>query len=277
MYLLCNLAITTLHACKPNIFLFSVCRIKRIGKPIFVRQESAVYGSWMSDPVNPFKIWLTRGYYGNRLEEYQSLSNFKSGVPTKRYNLKYNRYYGTQHAIYNGSFYYHFAGKPYVVRYDMSIPDVSSAVLIRGSHFNDSKYLYRYSKTYYDITADENGLWVIYGRSRVDEMCINIMKLDLLTLVVERVWRLPIDNGYHGNGFIACGIVYFVKNTRKQSTEIDVSYDLYLDKVSQHNIRIGIPFKQNNMLTFFTNTSDRKSSSLLAWDKGYLISYPILF
>ena len=259
------------------LFSFAVCRIKRIGKPIFVRKVSDVYGAWLSDPVYPFKIWLTRGFYGNILEEYQSLSNFKLGLPTKRYNLKYNRYYGTQHAIYNGSFYYHFAGKPYVVRYDLSIPDVSTAAHIRGSHYNDSRYLYSHSRTYYDITADENGLWIIYGRSQVDDSCVNVMKLDLVTLVIERVWRLPLDNGHHGNGFIACGIVYLVKDTRKKTTEIDITYDMYLDNMAEANIQIGIPFKHNNMLTFFTNTSDRKSSSLMAWDRGYIISYPMLF
>ena len=231
----------------------------------------------MSDPVNPQKLWLTRGYHGNMLEEYQSWSRFRSGVPTKKYNLKFNRFYGTQHAIYNGSFYYNFAGKPYVVRYDMSIPDVVSAGFIRNSHFNDSKYLYKYSRTYYDISADENGLWVLYSRSYDDERNINIMKLDLLSLTVEKVWRLPVDAGYHSNGFIACGIVYLVQSSDNDKTTIDKTYDLYLDILSDTNIGIGIPLKQNSFLTFFTNTSDRKSSSLLAWDKGYLITYPILF
>lgn len=256
---------------------FSVCRIKQIGKPVFVRQESAMFGSWMSDPVNPQKLWLTHGYHGNILEEYESWSRFRSGLPTKKYNLKYNRFYGTQHAVYNGSFYYHFAGKPYVVRYDMSIPDVVSAAFIRNSHFNDSEYLYRYSNTYYDITADENGLWILYSRSRDDDTYIYVMKLELLTLSIERVWSLSVETGYHINGFIACGIVYLVKDSREDKTVIDVTYDLYLDNQSKTNIQIGIPFKQNSFLTFFTNTSDRKSSSLLAWDKGYLISYPILF
>ena len=236
-----------------------------------------MYGSWMSDPVNPSKLWLTRGNHGNRLEEYNSIGRFKSGVPTTTYNLKYNRFYGTQHAIYNGSFYYHFAGKPYVVRYDLSIPDVVSAVQVRRSHYNDSQYLYKYSKTYYDISADENGLWIIYSRLNGGDTCMNIMKLDLLTLTIEKVWRLPIENGYHSNGFIACGILYLVKDTREEETTIDFTYDLYLDTVSEVNIEIGIPFKQNSFLTFFTNTSDRKKSALLAWDKGYILTYPMLF
>ena len=236
-----------------------------------------MYGSWMSDPVNPHKLWLTRGYHGNMLEEYQSWSRFRSGLPTKKYNLKFNRFYGTQHAIYNGSFYYHFAGKPYVVRYDMSIPDVVAAGSIRNSHFNDTKYLYKYSKSYYDISADENGLWIIFSRTLDDDRNINIMKLDLLSLTVEKVWRLPVDAGLHLNAVIGCGIVYLVKSSDKDKTTIDVTYDLYLDVLANTKIQIGIPFKQNNFLTFFTNTSDRKSSSLLGWDKGYLITYPILF
>ena len=235
-----------------------------------------MFGSWMSDPINPHKLWLTRGYHGNMLEEYQSWPRFRSGLPTKKYNLKFNRFYGTQHAVYNGSFYYHFAGKPYIVRYDMSIPDVVAAGFIRNSHFNDTSYLYKYGQSYYDISADENGLWIIFSRTRDDDRNMNIMKLDLLSLTVVKVWQLPVDAGVHLNGFIGCGIVYLVKSSNAESM-IDKTYDLYLDVLADALIPIGIPFKQNNFLTFFTNTSNRKSSALFGWDGGYLISYPILF
>ena len=127
--------------------------------------------------------------------------------------------------------------------------------------------------------ADENGLWVVYGRPRGNSSKIHVMKLDPETLEMERVWRkLPFEVGEYKNSVIACGILYLVsEESQDNRARIEDSYDLYRDERNSVDVRMKIPFKRNTMLSFYTNTSNRRISSLLAWDNGNLIKYPILF
>ncbi|XP_052792924.1 gliomedin-like isoform X2 [Mya arenaria] len=271
---------TTLSTVPPSLpSRTSVCRIKRVSTPIFVRHDVSVHGSFLADPLQPQKFWLSRDYHGQQLEEFSSLQNLKNRIPDKRYNLRFNRYHGTQHAIYNNSFYYQFSGKQHVVKYDLGLHDVASAVHIPHSHFNDSEYLYKGSKSYYDVIADENGLWVVYGRPRGSSSKLHVMKLDPVTLEVKRVWRkLPFEVGQYTNSIIACGILYLIQEDGQvKRARIKDTFDLYNGERGSADINLKIPFRRNTMFSFYTNTSDRRSSALLAWDNGNLIKYPILF
>ncbi|XP_045215654.2 gliomedin-like isoform X2 [Mercenaria mercenaria] len=258
----------------------TVCRIKMIATPVFIKRERSLYGAILSDPLMPGIFWITRGYHGQFLEQYNSIQRLKKRLVDTKYNLQINRYFGTQHAVHNNSFYYQFNGKQHVVRYDLNINDVVAATIpIPKSHYNDSNYVYKDSKIYYDITADENGLWIVYGRPRGDESYIHVIKADPVTMDFIRVWRLPKKIGVYKNGFIACGILYLIKDLEpdQTETEIDFAYDFYSDEQRDVNIKIKLPFRKSNMFTFHTNTSERKNSVLMAWDNGNIIKYPLLF
>ncbi|KAL4227875.1 hypothetical protein ACF0H5_013313 [Mactra antiquata] len=259
--------------------LFPVCRVKKISTPIFVKRERSFLGSVFGDPLQPGKFWLSRDYFGQYFEEYDSLDDLKNAAVNKTYNIAHHRYFGTQHAIYNNSIYYHYFEKQHVVRYDLDNHSVTAALQITKSHFNDSNFLYNNSKTYYDITADENGLWIVYGRWRVNGSYIHVMKADLETLDLIRVWRLPVEIGTYKNSFIACGILYLVKETgnSKIDAEVAYAYDFYHDEETKVNITLKIPFGKPSMFTFYTNTPDRKQSMLLSWDNGNIIKYHMLF
>lgn len=247
---------------------------------MFIKRERTLYGSILGDPLNPGTFWVTRGYHGQFLEQYNSIDRLKNQLIDITFNMQINRYFGTHHAVYNNSFYYQFTGKQHVVRYDLALHDVVTATNpIPGSHFNDSRYLYKDSKTYYDITADENGLWIVYGRARGADSYIHVMKADTETLDVIRVWRLPVEIGVYKNGFIACGILYLVKDLLpdETETEIDFAYDFYSDEHTAVNISLKMPYGKSTMFTFYTNTIERKKSVLLAWDSGNIIKYSLLF
>lgn len=234
----------------------------------------------MGDPLTPGIFWLTRGSHGQLLERYNSMERLKKRLVDTKYNLQINRYYGTQHAIYDNSFYYQFIGKQHVVRYDLHLHDVVTATLpIPYSHYNDSNYLYKDSKIYYDITADENGLWIVYGRPRGDGSYIHVLKADPLTMDFIRVWKIQKKIGVYKNSFIACGILYLIKDLEpgQTKTEIDFAYDFYNDEENNLSIQLKIPFGKSNMFTFYTDTSERKNSMLLAWDNGNIVKYPLLF
>ena len=249
-----------------------------------MREEKTLFGTWLLDPKQHMKIFITRDNYGQFLEEYTNLENLRNGIYNRMYNMKLNRYQGTQHAVYDNAFYYHFCGKPYVVRYDLKIHDVTTFVEIRNSHYNDSVYLYKESKTYYDVSADENGVWVVFGRTRFDSTNFHVMKLDLQTLEIEKVWALPIKVGTYANSFIACGILYFINDLSGQETYIEKAYDLYKDEFLYEdddekilNLKMVIPFKRITMVTFFNDFRNRKNSALLAWDNGHMLKYALLF
>lgn len=264
-------------------FFSPVCRVKRVSTPIFVAHDVSVHGSFIGDATQKNKYWATRGYHGQFLEEYRSDSALKSRIPDTRYNLRYNRFYGTQHAIYNNSFYYQFTGQPHVVKYDLEQHDVIAAVSLPESHHNDSVFLYKGGKSYYDIIADESGLWILYGRERANGSKIHVMKLDQHVMKVQRVWRLNFDVGYYRNAVIVCGVLYLVKDVDGKPTEavIDATYDFYTDtygnEENSSKIRLKVPFQRITMLTFYNNPADRRFSFLLGWDNGNLIKYPILF
>lgn len=166
-----------------------------------------------------------------------------------------------------------------MVRYNLSEHAVVAAVQVIGSHFNDSNFLYKDSKTYYDIMADENGLWIVYGKQRGNDSFIHVIKADLHTLDIKRVWRLPLEIGTYKNGFIACGVLYLVREIRQSRVDavIDYAYDFYRDEENQVNVKLKIPFGKPSMFTFYTNTPDRKNSMLFSWDNGNIIKYHTLF
>lgn len=169
------------------------------------------------------------------------------------------------------------------MKYDLEQHDVITAASIPESHYNDSVFLYKGGKSYYDIVAEESGVWVIYGRRRGNSSKIHVMKLDHDVLKVQRVWRLNFDVGYYRNGFIACGILYLVKDVEGRATEavIDASYDFYTDTYGEiedgRKVRMKVPFQRITMLSFYPNPNDRKFGLLFGWDNGNLIKYIILF
>ncbi|KAK3579839.1 hypothetical protein CHS0354_007356 [Potamilus streckersoni] len=253
------------------------CSIKMIGKPVYLRASSSALGTWMMDPLKQNKYWLTYSYYGNTLEEFNSLNSFEIDQPDRVYDLRHYRYHGTQHAMYNGSFYYHWSGKEIVVRYELKAADVVAAMALEGTNHNNSHYLYKTEYIYYDITADENGLWVVFSKLGKDSS-IFVIKADLISMSREKLWQIDVARGSYGNGFITCGRIYLIKDTTVNQSSVDFTYDFYAnERAVDISLAFGNPFKMNTMVSYFSLTSDRSKSYLLSWDNGHIIYYPLLF
>ncbi|KAL5004746.1 hypothetical protein ScPMuIL_018202 [Solemya velum] len=184
-----------------------VCQLKMVGIPLFERRKGPKVGTWLRDPLNNDKIWVTEGWYGTSINEYSSLQAFMENRHERTHLLGPNAYQGTNHAMFNGSLYYHRAGQHVVVRYDLKRADVVSFHNMRGSNYDNFRYLYATGESYYDISIDENGLWVIYARENSNSI-LSVKKLDLFTMQVLKTWEIQVDHRSFGNGFVICGVLY---------------------------------------------------------------------
>lgn len=262
---------------------FSACRVKQIGIPLFQREAGPRVGTWMADRLTSDirrrnMIWVTKGNYGSRLREYRSYQNFRQNRVDRTFNLRIFKFFGTNHAIFNGSFYYQWAGRNTVVRFDLSIGDVSHAHEFKGSSYNNSKYLYSGNMSYFDIEVDENGLWVIYSENTGNNS-IHVAKMDPMTLEVQKVSRIGVPRGSVGNAFISCGIIYLIDNTMARHSVIKFAYDLYSDK--QINLGEPIvfrnPFGGNSMVSYTPDSKNVKDTRIYGWDNGRQITYQMRF
>ena len=214
-----------------------------------------------------YKIWTTHHFHGKFLNEYSDLQHFIADNVTRKYEL-HDRYYGTGHVIYHGSFYYQKGGHNVIVKYELD-SGIQTEVWVANSSFHDGNYVYNTEYNYYDLSVDENGLFLIYGSS-VENNTLVIVNLDPVNLQMMRKWELGVNHRKYGNGFIVCGILYLL-NTHDTVTYITFAYDLYKNKYLSVNIEFKNPFKMNNMVSY-----SYLENRLYGWDKGNLLTYPLL-
>ncbi|XP_064619267.1 gliomedin-like isoform X3 [Lineus longissimus] len=249
------------------------CAIKAIGKPVFQKYTGIFWGAWMkdSDPVNiadGAKVWSTSHFHGKYLKEYASFKDFQDDKVAKVYEL-HDRYFGTGHLVFRGAFYYQKASTNVIVKYDLS-SGFQTDVLIPDSAFKGSKYLYETEYNYYDLSVDENGLWVIFG-SLNDDDGLMVSKLDAGNLQLLKSWRLDVKHNTYGNGFIVCGVLYLVESTKVITSRLSYAYDLYKNRQLDVDIKIVNPFEKNNMVSY-----TYRENRIYGWDNGNQITYPLL-
>ena len=139
----------------------SDCSIRMVGKPLFQRYTGTYWGAWLRDP-EPIdyhwsaKYWFTRHFTGKLLYEYRTLEDFRQDRISKTYEMK-ELYFGTGHAIYKGSFYYHRTGFPELVRYDLSKEATVAKTTLPHAAFTAKQYVYATEYNYFDLAVDENG------------------------------------------------------------------------------------------------------------------------
>lgn len=83
---------------------------------------------------------------------------------------------GNSHVIYNGSFYYNAKDQPFIIKLDLR-NETSSRLEVPHLQNNVNNYLYTTNNTYMDFSADDNGLWVIYG---IDNNNTAVMKVCIM-------------------------------------------------------------------------------------------------
>ena len=244
-----------------------------IGKPLLHNHPGVLWGAWMKDPLAPpdksDHIWLTRHHTGKILTEYKSLEELERDNFLTIYDLN-EPYFGTGHVIYDGSLFYHRSTQSELIKYDLKQRRVIARAYIPEASYQDNNFLYSTEYSHFDLAADENGLWVIFAMDSQPTVTF-VSKLNPLNLSIEKTWDVPAMHREYGNGFIACGVLYLVRDTRSKNTVIDFAYDLYAGEKLSVRLMLTNPFQMNNMISY--NANEQK---IYGWDKGNLLTYPIL-
>ena len=241
---------------------------------MFKRYTGTHWGAWLRDsyPANHTmakRYWFTRHFTGKLLYEYNSARHFIQDRVSTYYKLP-ELYFGTGHVVYKGALIYHRAGFREIFKYDLDRKEVSAKNIVPNAAYQGRQYLYITEYNYFDFSVDENGLWVIYGE---DHKPMNLMVSKLNSdLSIEKTWRITVHHKQYGNGFIACGVLYLIKNTRTKDTVIDFAFDLYEDRRISVRIPFTNPFEMNNMVSYYFHG---EKAYILTWDKGNQLTYPL--
>ncbi|CAG0890876.1 unnamed protein product [Cyprideis torosa] len=220
------------------------CLLTAVGKPVFHRYTKALFGAWMMD-AQP-----------------------RSDIPTRPYRLRH-AYFGNMHVVYNGTFYYNKAKSNRILGLHLESKQYIHADLPHMA-FGSDDYLYKSSRSYLDMSVDENGLWAIYALENLNNTVVLKLVPDTLE-VVEYAWNVSLNHNQVGDMFIVCGVLYAVDSLTERSTSIRFGLDLYQQKqLTDLDLQFTNPFSANIALGY-----DPRTRALYSWDEGNQLTYPI--
>lgn len=255
------------HPFSIEIFLLG-CIFSFIGTPVLLKQDNYTFGAWFKDPMpktadGAHKVYVTRHVTGTLLYEYNSETDLLQDQPSRIIVLPYP-YSGVNHLVYQGSFIYNIKNKNIIVRFDLVSESETQTMEIPAIH----EPLYNTPQSsWYDMSIDENGLWLLY-REKISRNFI-AAKVNPDTLDTQKTWILPYNPSSLSQAFIAYGVFYGVQFYNKQKSYIDVVYDIYSNLAfTTTKIQFVVPFQYLVQLTY--NPYERK---IFAWDNKHLIYY----
>lgn len=165
-----------------------------------------------------------------------------------------------------------------VGRYDLESKTFVSQLEVDDSLYRGSASLFNTEYNYYDLSVDENGLWLIYAfKPEASKPAwpdsLLIAKLEPNYLDIEKTWNITVTRGKFCNSFIAQGILYLLESCTTKQTSFSFAYDLYSDEVVNISLPFINAFRNNKMLSYEYSRPNRQN--ILAYDGRNIISYPI--
>lgn len=155
----------------------------------------------------------------------------------------------------------------FVHRYNFQTKKLHT-LTIDNALYHDLAYLLYNSKTYFKLAADENGLWLIFASSSVDES-IMVAELDQKTFSVTSYINTTYPRTKAGNAFIACGVLYV---TDTKDTRVTFAFDLLKGKPVNMTFDLRSPGGVLAMLSY-----SPKDRHLYVWDQSYVRLYVVHF
>jgi len=243
------------------------------------------------------KYWMTRMENNLLLEEFQSKEKFRNKEPTRNISLE-NQFSGNAHVIYGGRFYY--ADESGRGVYAIKLDDLHKAYInleipprskhhrgngrkqsrhvrshrgrrtASGDHLS-SQHLYSNQLNRIDISADENGVWLVMGDVYGNTNHTIVLKISE-TFKVEYAWNLTLNYHEVGDTFILCGVLYGVESLTTMTSVISFAYDLYDHKELTHleKIEFTNPFSGTKYIGY-----NSLYQYLYTWDNGNILEYKL--
>ncbi|XP_029431338.1 gliomedin [Rhinatrema bivittatum] len=242
------------------------CFITSIRSPTYVKKVKDAFGAWMMDTANRTdeRIWIAEHFSGLTVKEFENLTALLNDK-NKTVKLKWF-FHGCGHLVYNQSLYYHKGGSDTIVGFDLDTESVKT-LKIENAVYHGRNYLFSNSKSYFNLAADEKGLWVIYASS-TDENII-VAHIDEETFSILKLINTTYPKTKAGNAFIACGILYV---TDTKNMRVTFAFDLLKEK--QVDASFDLRSSTSDLAMISYNPRDKH---LYAWENGYLMEYPVHF
>ena len=176
-------------------------------------------------------------------------------------------YFGTGHALFRQHLFYYTLSNA-IVKYDVTarreVGRIELPESVRG------RRLYADKHTVVDLSADENDLWVVYPG---EDDSVWVAQVDPDKLELGSAWRVPgVRQGVLGEGFIACGVLYFLESGQKRFSNINLGFDVFTRNYKNGtNLEFVSPYTRTTMLQY-----DYVTESVISWDNGRQLTYPLL-
>ncbi|XP_043846021.1 gliomedin [Dromiciops gliroides] len=243
------------------------CIITSIGSPTEVIKVKDTFGTWMKESVNKSdeRIWVTEHFSGLIVKEFKD----QVSLLNNSYRPIHLRYFfhGCGHAVYDNYLYYHKGGSNIIVRFEFATETSETLKIENALHFGRN-YLFVNSKTYFNLAADEKGLWIIYA-SNLDASSIFVAQLEESSFSVIQHINTTYPKSKAGNAFVACGVLYV---TDTKDMKITFAFDLLKGK--QINVSFDLRTSQSVLAMLAYN---RRDQHLYTWEDGHLMLYPVQF
>ncbi|XP_069046606.1 gliomedin [Lepisosteus oculatus] len=242
------------------------CIIKFVSCPTDITKMETTFGTWMQDTAseNDEQIWVAEHFSGRAVKQYKNIASLQSN---NSLTLDIKKFYqGCGHIVHNGSLYYHVGGTDKIAKYEISSKKLWTTK-IENALFHNLTYLFHNSKTYFNLAADENGLWIIFA-SHSDEN-IMVAKLEEKSFSVVQYINTTYPRSKAGNAFIACGVLYV---TDTKDMRVTYAFDLLKEKPVNVNFDLR---SSNGVLAMLSYNP--KNHRLYTWDNSYVKAYNVHF
>jgi len=102
--------------------VYTDCRVKKIGKPVFRRYTPVSWGAWMKESSvargggdEDARVWVMKHFSGSVVLQYDNHDEFVADRVSLVHELP-RPFYGTGHVVYRAAIYYHRAGTDLILR-----------------------------------------------------------------------------------------------------------------------------------------------------------------
>lgn len=232
-------------------------------------------GMWSKDTGRGSgKLYIFNGTNEDIIHEFASVQDFTRSIGltlSKKLQVPI-AWRGTGHVVYNNHVYYVSQAEDVkVVKFDLRNSSVTDSAM-----FPVQDYVPVYSltqDTLLDLAVDEEGLWAIFA-TRQNERYISLAKMDATSLDIEQMWDTNCPRESAEAGFVICGTLYVVYNTRQPGrSRVQCVFDVNGMISSDEAPLVYFPKRYGAHSSLKYNPQEQL---LYAWDDGYQILYKLI-
>ncbi|XP_030630330.1 olfactomedin-4-like [Chanos chanos] len=263
--------------------------MKNISSPVTTKlnphSKSYISGAWgreakrESEDVYWTQPLANSHKYGIQVRLYRSYEDFMASKNHRDENVAPgytapNAIQGPGMVLYGGVVYYQCYNEDELCRYDLQSKETKRLKLPNAGINNKFPYCYYSCRDWTDIdlSADEQGLWVIYA-TESNHGNIVLSRLDTETFNITHTWKTRLFKKSVTNAFMVCGVLYATRYADTYREEVFYAFDT--DTGHEDNT-LSLPLEKVSagVASLSYNPIDMK---LYMYNDGYLLAYQALF